>query len=267
MPTFTFCPQCNTKYRTAGMPAFKRLRCKKCQGVFVVPEDSAVQSLAAQPDKDAEHAIPAAIGDSSALGRANFKNGVTLDDSPLPAVDDGSASQDTMEGLPKPVEKRIEAAIKPGTTDEKYIVEGEIARGGMGVILKAADRDIRRPVAMKVMLDAKSPKDKARFVEEAQVTGQLEHPNIVPIHELGIDAEGRLSFTMKLVKGRSLKDVLDELRDAELPPAKRKKLGAGAAPLVTRHSTLSVWAVCSTPSSTSATPWRSPTPRASSIAT
>ncbi|MCY3017973.1 MAG: protein kinase, partial [Planctomycetota bacterium] len=220
MPTFTNCPQCNTKYRTAGMPAFKRLRCKKCQGIFVVPEDSAEQSLAAapekeqdaQPDKEAENAIPAAIGDSSALGRANFKGGVTLDGSPLPAVDDGSASQDTMEGLPRPVEKKIEAAIKPAATDEKYIVEGEIARGGMGVILKAADRDIRRPVAMKVMLDAKSAKDKARFVEEAQVTGQLEHPNIVPIHELGIDAEGRLFFTMKLVKGKSLGDVLKALK-------------------------------------------------------
>ncbi|MCY3018509.1 MAG: protein kinase, partial [Planctomycetota bacterium] len=145
-------------------------------------------------------------------GRANFKGGVTLDGSPLPAVDDGSASHDTMEGLPRPVERKIEAAIKPAATDEKYIVEGEIARGGMGVILKAADRDIRRPVAMKVMLDAKSPKDKARFVEEAQVTGQLEHPNIVPIHELGIDAEGRLFFTMKLVKGKSLGDVLKALK-------------------------------------------------------
>jgi len=128
MPDFSFCPQCNTKYRTAGMPAMKRLRCKKCQGIFIVPEDSADKSLAAtpekkpdaQPDKDAEHAIPAAIGDSSALGRANFKGGVTLDGSPLPAVDDGSASQDTIKGLPRPVEKKIEAAIKPSATDQVY---------------------------------------------------------------------------------------------------------------------------------------------------
>ena len=76
MPSFTSCPQCNTRYRTAGLPAFKRLRCKKCQGIFVVPEDSTERSLAvvpvkkldaAQPDTDAEHAIPAAIGDSTAL--------------------------------------------------------------------------------------------------------------------------------------------------------------------------------------------------------
>jgi len=66
MPTFTNCPQCNTKYRTAGRRAFKRLRCKKCQGIFVVPEDAPVQAPAAekkddaQAEKDAEHAIPAA---------------------------------------------------------------------------------------------------------------------------------------------------------------------------------------------------------------
>jgi serine/threonine protein kinase len=251
MPDFTFCPQCHTKYRTAGMPAFKRLRCKKCQGIFVVPVEAPLapggRGAGGEGDvaggtptvQDAEHAIPAAIGDQSTLGRANFRGGVTLDGSPLPPVDDGSASQDTMEGMPGFVEKKIEAAIKPAATDEKYVVEGEIARGGMGVILKAADRDIRRPVAMKVMLDAKSPKDKARFVEEAQVTGQLEHPNIVPIHELGIDAENRLFFTMKLVKGKSLKDVLDELRDAELPPAKRKK--RAIAPLSTQDSSLSTF--------------------------
>ena len=65
MPDFSFCPQCNTKYRTAGMPAFKRLRCKKCQGIFVVPEDVAQASgLRCDPEARAtdaaEHAIPAA---------------------------------------------------------------------------------------------------------------------------------------------------------------------------------------------------------------
>src|SRR5262249_55962572 len=49
-------------------------------------------------------------------------------------------------------------------------------------------------------------------VEEAQITGQLEHPNIVPIHELGVDPMKRLFFSMKMVKGRSLAQVLDELR-------------------------------------------------------
>src|SRR5947207_1453793 len=52
------------------------------------------------------------------------------------------------------------------------------------------------------------------IVAEAQITGQLEHPNIVPIHELAIDARGQVFFAMKMVKGRSLAEVLTDLRDA-----------------------------------------------------
>src|SRR4026209_620584 len=54
-----------------------------------------------------------------------------------------------------------------------------------------------------------SPKLVARFLEEAHVTGQLDHPGIVPVHELGLDSEGRVYFTMKLVKGRELKQILE----------------------------------------------------------
>ena len=82
----------------------------------------------------------------------------------------------------------------------------------MGAVLRAVDCDIRREVAVKYMLDQADPKKKLRFIEEAQITGQLEHPNIVPIHELGMDAEKRLFFAMKMVKGRSLAQVLDDLR-------------------------------------------------------
>jgi serine/threonine protein kinase len=82
----------------------------------------------------------------------------------------------------------------------------------MGAVLRAVDCDIRREVAVKYMLGEADPKKKLRFIEEAQITGQLEHPNIVPIHELGVDAQKRVFFSMKMVKGRSLQQVLDELR-------------------------------------------------------
>ena len=100
----------------------------------------------------------------------------------------------------------------PKPDGQRLVPKEEIARGGMGAILRAEDRDIRRQVAMKVMLDASDEKSVARFLEEAQVTGQLEHPNIVPVHGLGKDSQGRPFFTMKLVKGRSLADVLKALR-------------------------------------------------------
>jgi serine/threonine-protein kinase len=50
----------------------------------------------------------------------------------------------------------------------------------------------------------------ARFLEESQITGQLDHPGIVPIHELGVDEQGRVYFTMKLVQGRTLEEVIAE---------------------------------------------------------
>ncbi|MHC4598675.1 MAG: serine/threonine-protein kinase, partial [Planctomycetota bacterium] len=108
-----------------------------------------------------------------------------------------------------------------GTASEhRYSVLGEIARGGMGAIVRLVDNDIRRPVAMKVILsdETAGTADRERverFVEEAQVTGQLEHPNIVPVHELGLDHEGKVYFTMKLVKGESLDSILDRLADKD----------------------------------------------------
>jgi WD40 repeat protein len=98
--------------------------------------------------------------------------------------------------------------------ESRYAVAGEIARGGMGVILDGKDLEIRRELAIKVLQDSpgSAPERVAKFVEEAQIQGQLEHPNICPVHELGTDAQGRPYFTMKKVKGRSLAQLLEAIR-------------------------------------------------------
>jgi serine/threonine-protein kinase len=92
---------------------------------------------------------------------------------------------------------------------------GEIARGGMGAILKGRDTDLGRDVAVKVLLETHAGRaDLARrFVEEAQVGGQLQHPGIVPVYELGIFPDRRPYFTMKLVKGRTLAALLEARQD------------------------------------------------------
>ena len=69
----------------------------------------------------------------------------------------------------------------------------------------------QRTVAMKVMLDTGDEADVLRFIEEAQVTAQLDHPNIVPIYELGVDEQDQLFYTMKMIRGITLKKVLDLL--------------------------------------------------------
>lgn len=98
-----------------------------------------------------------------------------------------------------------------------YQLMGEIARGGMGVILKGHDTDLGRDVAVKVLDKRLSerPDVVQRFVEEAQIGGQLQHPGIVPVYELGLMADERPFFTMKLVKGRTLATLLTERASPE----------------------------------------------------
>jgi serine/threonine protein kinase len=82
----------------------------------------------------------------------------------------------------------------------------------MGIVLKGRDPDLGRDVAMKVLhpAHAENPALIQRFIEEAQVGGQLQHPGILPVYELGLDAERRPYFTMRLVKGRTLAALLEE---------------------------------------------------------
>src|SRR2546425_6168799 len=97
---------------------------------------------------------------------------------------------------------------------DRYLATGEIGRGGMGTVLEGRDLRIQRELAIKVLLERPGLGGRAaeRFVDEAQIQGQLEHPNICPVHDLGVDAQGRPFFTMKKVRGRSLEAILEEQR-------------------------------------------------------
>ena len=95
---------------------------------------------------------------------------------------------------------------RPRATGARLRDEGEIARGGMGSIRRIYDTELRRHLARKVIdprLGA-DPFSAQRFVDEARITGMLDHPNIVPIHELVTDDRSQASYTMKLVQGQTL---------------------------------------------------------------
>jgi len=109
----------------------------------------------------------------------------------------------------------LEQLGRRATAANRYTVQEEIGRGGMGVILKAWDPQLRRHLALK-RLRVRSGADRktaagsqslGRFLDEAQVTGQLEHPGIVPVHELGLDEDGQVFFTMRLVDGVELTEI------------------------------------------------------------
>jgi eukaryotic-like serine/threonine-protein kinase len=106
---------------------------------------------------------------------------------------------------------------RPTASEVGHFTKGrEIARGGMGAILEANDRMLGRTVAMKVVLGERASEDaRMRFIREATVLGQLEHPNIIPIHELGKDDDGNLFYTMKMVEGRTLQAIINDLKKGD----------------------------------------------------
>ncbi len=103
----------------------------------------------------------------------------------------------------------------------RYQIVSELGRGGMGIVYRALDRNLGREVAMKVVSPGIRSKSALlrRFGREARITGQLQHPGIVPLYDFGSDGEGRLYFTMRLIEGRTLAAL-----EAEEPFDLRRRL-------------------------------------------
>lgn len=104
---------------------------------------------------------------------------------------------------------QVPALGLPTVAEEHYAVGDEVARGGLGKILRARDRRLGRDVALKV-LRVRKPDAEARFLREALVTARLQHPAIVPIYEAGVWPDGEPFYAMKLLSGKPLSDLIKE---------------------------------------------------------
>jgi serine/threonine-protein kinase len=157
-------------------------------------------------DPELDPGLAAAFGGQPSAPEALRQNPPGLRSVQLSEPDSAGASKvvlPTPAGLP---------TGEPGGARPRYQLLGEIARGGMGRVIKVRDNDLQRDVAVKVLLDRHvgKPGMNARFIEEAQITGQLQHPGVPPVHEVGILPDGRPFFVMKLIEGRTLADLLRE---------------------------------------------------------
>ena len=96
-----------------------------------------------------------------------------------------------------------------------YHTEGVLGEGGMGMVLRVRDGHLKRSVALKVMHDqfAHNPEKRNVFIEEAQISAQLQHPGILPVYDFSMLPGGMLYFTMKEVEGQTLRDVIKSVHN------------------------------------------------------
>ena len=115
------------------------------------------------------------------------------------------------------VDRLLEDADLPDLGDSKYAVIRKLGSGGMGTVYLAQDAELGRKVAVKVMNIADpSGALASRMTREAQIIALLEHPGIVPIHDVGTLEDGRVFYAMKLVHGRRLDESVDSVSLADL---------------------------------------------------
>jgi serine/threonine protein kinase len=94
----------------------------------------------------------------------------------------------------------------------RFEAQGGLGEGGVGEVVAALDQDIGREVAIKrIRADAQGPSAMVRFLDEIRVVGSLEHPNIVPIHDVGVDENGALYFVMRRVQGQTLESIIEKI--------------------------------------------------------
>ena len=152
-----------------------------------------------------------------------------------PGDNGGIAELDTLVGDPTQTGAMVHAAIElkapatiPLTFDERYRFERPLGRGGMGEVKLYWDQQIGRPVAVKtIRADRETTTDlETRFLREARTQGQLEHPAIVPVHELGRLPDGSAFFAMKEVAGSTLTQTLREMKadGSDAPECYRRRL-------------------------------------------
>lgn len=107
----------------------------------------------------------------------------------------------------------------------KYTLQESVGSGGMKHVARARDNDALRDVAVATPRNAGDVAGADRFVREARIAAMLEHPNIVPVHDMGVDESGAPFFTMKLLEGETLLEMLYKLRQDSKTRGKRRDLG------------------------------------------
>jgi eukaryotic-like serine/threonine-protein kinase len=130
----------------------------------------------------------------------------------------GQTPDDSDATIDEPHGTGAQAVGTPTSVGQRFRILRTHAKGGLGEVFVALDGELQREVALKEIQDrhADDPDSRARFLLDAEITGGLEHPGIVPVYGLGCDASGRPFYAMRFIKGDSLKDAITRFHEADV---------------------------------------------------
>ncbi len=196
---------CGQKFRVDVKHAGRTVKCGRCGAHIVVPQAS-----------ERETPVGQAEGTSAPVAEPFGQPRAEAAEQP-PEMVEGTGGRPQVEHPPADAGER---------DCGPYKILRPFAKGGMGQVSIARDQPLKREVAVKELLDAavQNPASRHRFIEEAEITGQLEHPGVVPVYALGMDREGRPYYAMRLVHGKTLKQAIDEYHRARTPARLRELL-------------------------------------------
>ncbi len=217
-------PDCGKRFNIRGYRPDRGYACKDCGARLAVPGAVRPEGVLVEGDDAGDSSRTLDLVSPPPSGPASPARFAT--------TPPGTIVEEATRALGRSMAIRLAGStpVSDGSAFGRYVGAVELASGGMGTVYRAIDPELGRPVAIKVILGKRDRPDRiARFLREAQVTGQLVHPNIPPLHELSRAEDGQLYFAMKWIEGRSLAAVLEERAGrgpAELAAARPELLGA-----------------------------------------
>lgn len=208
-PEVVECTECHAKFNVSSKASGTKFRCKHCKSVLVVPEKSQATVQATVSPAPKNFQLSQEETQIQPSSQKSSQKGSTASISEETRIQSSRGSN----SLGKSASRLSSGALMSTNGGErrfgKYEILEEIARGGMGIVYKAKQIDFNRVVALKVMKQGEfsSEEQIARFRREAQAAARLNHPNIIPIHEIG-EVEGNHYFTMDYIEGTPLNESI-----------------------------------------------------------
>lgn len=192
-------------------------------GEYIIGRDEAADICIPDPSVSARHARLVVDRETVCLQDLDSGNGTFIEGEAAVGLANLYDGQSALLGA---VSLRVRRSTDPRSLGDgpRYVRGGMVAYGGMGAIHEARQSAMGRKVAMKVMLHSWDESGVKRFLDEARITGMLEHPNIVPVHEMGVDEEDQFFYTMKFVRGATLAEVIAGLATGKAEAAEKYPL-------------------------------------------